>query len=61
MSFVLLLGLYMCLYMIAKHVMDIQAMILQRKWKKVSILSLLYESMGHRERSIWSKNGCSNL
>jgi hypothetical protein len=28
-SLVLLLGLYMCLYMLMKHVVDIQAMLLQ--------------------------------
>ena len=54
-TFVLLLGVYMFLYMLVKHVVDIQALILQGKWEKVAILSLVYENMGYRERSIWSQ------
>ena len=54
-KFVLLLGLYMFLYMLVKHVVDIQALILQGEWEKLAILSLVYESMGYRERSIWSQ------
>src|SRR5665213_446391 len=41
--------------MLVKHVVDIQALILQGEWEKFVVLSLLYESMGHRERSIWSQ------
>jgi hypothetical protein len=52
---VLLLGLYMCLNTLVKHVADIQKMFLQGEWENVAILSLVYESMGHRERSIWSQ------
>jgi hypothetical protein len=48
----LLLGLYMFLYMLVKHVVDIQALILQGEWEKLAILSLGYENMGYRERSI---------
>ena len=46
------LGLYMFLYMLVKHGMDIQALILQGEWEKYVILSLINESMEHRERSI---------
>jgi hypothetical protein len=53
----LLLGLYMFLYMIVKHVVAIQTLILQGEWEKIAILSLINEIMGRRERSIWSKNG----
>jgi hypothetical protein len=52
---VLLLGLYMFLYMLVKHVVDIQVLILQGEWKKLAILNLVYENMGYRERSIWSQ------
>ena len=51
----MLLGLYMFLYMLVKHVVDIQALILQGEWEKLAILSLVYENMGYRERSIWSQ------
>ena len=30
-------------------------MLLQEEWEKVAILSLVYKSMRHRERSIWSQ------
>jgi hypothetical protein len=33
-TFVFLLGLYMFLYMLVKHVVDIQALILQGEWEK---------------------------
>ena len=42
------------LYMFVKHVVDIQALFLQGEWEKFAILSLIYESMGHREMSIKS-------
>ena len=45
----------MFLYMLVKHVVDIQALILQGEWEKVAILSLVYENMGYRERSVWSQ------
>ena len=57
----MLLGLYMCLYMLVKHVVNIQARILQGEWEKVAILSLMYESMGHRERSICNKKRMSGF
>jgi hypothetical protein len=41
--------------MLVKHVVDIQALILQGEWEKITNLSLVYENMGYRERSIWSK------
>jgi hypothetical protein len=53
-TFVFLLIMYMFLYMLVKHVVDIQALILQGKWEKLAILSLVYENMGYRKRSIWS-------
>jgi hypothetical protein len=56
-TFVLLLGLYMFLYMLVKHVVDIQALILQEEWEKLAILSLVYENMGI-ERGVYGvKNG----
>jgi hypothetical protein len=51
-TFVLFLGLYMFFYMLVKRVVDIQALILQGEWEKLAILSLVYENMGYRERSI---------
>jgi hypothetical protein len=44
----------MCLYMIVQHVLNMQSLILQREWEKFAIFSILWESMGHEERSIWS-------
>ena len=60
-SFVLLLELYMFLYMFVKHVVDIQTLFLQGEWEKFAILSLVYESMGHRERNIWSQEQISRF
>ena len=58
-SLILLLRLYMTLYILVKHVVDIQTLLLQqikkRKRKKFAILNLVYESMGHSDRSIWSE------
>ena len=45
----------MCLYVCFEAVVNIQAMLLQEEWEKVAILSLVYKSMRHRERSIWSQ------
>ena len=53
--FMLLLRLYMFLYKFVKHVVDIQALFLQGEWKKFAILSLVYESIGYKERSICSQ------
>jgi hypothetical protein len=33
--------------------MDFQALILQGEWKKFVTLSLFYENLGHRGRSVW--------
>ena len=52
---ILLLGLYMFFNMLVKHVVDFQTLFFQREWKKFIILSLVYESMGHKERSIGSQ------
>jgi hypothetical protein len=51
---VLALGLYMCLYMIVQHVVNMQSLILKGEWEKFAIFSILWESMGREERSIWS-------
>ena len=51
----MLLGLYMFLYMLVKHVVDIQALILQGDWEKLAILSLIYDNMGYRKRTIQSQ------
>lgn len=50
-----LLWLYLFLYMLMKHVMDIQTLFSQEKWKKSAILNLVHESMAHRDRSIWNQ------
>ena len=60
-SLVLLLGLYMFLYMLVKHVVDIQTLLFQRKWKKFTTLSLVFESKGHIERNIWNQEQMSDL
>lgn len=52
---ILLLGLYVFLYMLVKHVVDIQILFLQGEWKKFGILSLVYGSIGRKERNIWSR------
>ena len=49
---VLLLRLYIFLYMLMKHVVNIQALILQGEWEKFAIFNLVYKSMGHRERNM---------
>jgi hypothetical protein len=46
--------LYMCLYMIVQHVVNMQSLILQGEWEKFAIFSILWESMEREERSIWS-------
>ena len=51
---ILFLRLYMLLYMLVKHVVDIQGLLLQGEWEKFAILSLVYEFMEYRERSIWN-------
>ena len=43
-----------CTY-IVKHVIDIETLFLEGKWEKFVILSLIYESMEHRNRSLWSQ------
>ena len=55
MSLILLLGYYVFLYMLVKHVVNIQVLLLQGEWEKFANLKLVYESMGHRERRIWSQ------
>ena len=56
-TFVLLLGLYMFLYMLVNHVVDIQALILQGKWEKLAILSLVMR-IWDIEREVYGvKNG----
>ena len=52
----MLLGLYIFLYMLVKNVVDIQTLILQGEWEKITILSVVYESIGCRERNIWSQD-----
>ena len=58
---ILLLGLYMFLYMLVKHVVDIQTLILQGEWEKFAILSLVYENMGIKRGTYGVKNGCTDL
>ena len=41
--------------MLVKHSVDIQALVLRGEWENYAILSLVYESMGHKERSVWSQ------
>lgn len=54
-NLVLILGLYMCVYMLVKHVVDMQVLVLQREWEKLAIFSIFFKSMGRIEHSIWSK------
>jgi hypothetical protein len=42
---ILLLRLHMFLYMLVKHVVNIQTLILQGGWEKFAFLSLVYESL----------------
>ena len=60
-TFVLLLGLFMFLYMLVKHVVDIQTLFLQDEWENFPFLSLIYERMGHKERNIWSQQRMSGF
>ena len=41
--------------------MDIQSLLLQREWGKFVILSMVYESIGHKERNIWSQEHISRF
>src|ERR1700738_3456295 len=52
---VVLLGMYIFLYMLVKNVVGIQTLILQGEWEKFAILSVVYESIGRKERNIWSQ------
>ena len=52
---IFLLYLYMFLYMLVKHIVDIQALFLQEEWEKFVVLSMIHENMGLRKRSIWSR------
>ena len=49
------------LYMFVKHVVDIQAMILQGEWEKIMVLSMVYESMGMWREAYKGKNGCTDF
>ena len=49
---VVLLGLYIFLYMLVKNVVGIQTLILQGEWNFFAILSMVYKSIGRRERNI---------
>ena len=46
--------LYWCLYMITQHVNNMQALILQGEWTNVAIFSICLQSLGFRERVVWS-------
>ena len=46
--------LYWCLYMITQHVNNMQALILQGEWTNVAIFSICLQSLGFRERIVWS-------
>lgn len=52
---IFLLGLYRFSYMLVKHVVNNQTLILPREWDKIAMLSLVFENMGHRERNTWSQ------
>jgi hypothetical protein len=43
----------MIINMFVKRVVDIQALLSQIDWRKIAILSLICESMGHKKRSIY--------
>ena len=57
----MLLGLHMFLYMLMKHVVNIQALLLQGEWEKFAILNLVYEIMRHREGAYGVKNKYTDL
>ena len=40
------------LYMLVKNVVGIQTLILQGEWEKFVILSVVYESIGRKERML---------
>ncbi len=46
--------LYWCLYMITQHVNNMQALILQGEWTNFAIFSICLQSLGFRERIVWS-------
>ena len=48
---ILLLKLYMFLYKLVQHVVDIQVLLLQGEWEKIAIWSLTNESMGQHMES----------
>ena len=52
---VVLLGLYIFLYMLVKNVVGTQTLILQGEWEKITISSMIYESIGRKETNIWSQ------
>lgn len=53
-NLVLALGLYMSLYMVVQHVVNMQSLILQGEWEKFVIFSILFGSLERGERTIWS-------
>ena len=52
---VVLLRLYIFLYMLVRNVVGIQTLILQGEWEKYAILSVVYESIGRKERNTWGQ------
>ena len=48
------LALYWCLHMIMQHVLDMQALALNKEWKNALILSMCYDSMKMSNRSVWA-------
>jgi hypothetical protein len=51
---VVMMVLYWCLYMITQHVNNMQTLILQGEWTNVAIFSICLQSLGFRERTVWS-------
>ena len=46
--------LYWCFYMIMQHVMNMQTLILQDEWTNVAIFNICLQSLGFRDRIVWS-------
>ena len=46
------LALYWCLYMIVQHVLDMQALALDREWENALILSICFDNMCGKMREL---------
>lgn len=58
---IFLFGLYMFLYILVKHVVNIQTLLLQGGWEKFATLSLVYEKLGIERETYGVKKNCAGL